>query len=81
MDVLLCLYCNIWQYRARYHDAWAIIGRKGAAIGSVPESLLRSLSDTVSPSVAVGGVMPLNEYNDCMDELYPLECLGGRIIN
>ena len=55
------------------HDAWAIIGKKGASPGSVPESFIRSISQDGSSAVAVGGTMKLSQ--PCMDELYPLDCL------
>jgi hypothetical protein len=50
--------------------AWAIIGRKGAAMGSVPEAFIRG---TPSSAVAVGGTMKLSK--SCENELYQLECL------
>ena len=48
--------------------AWAIIGRKGAPPGSVPEAFI----DSRSSAVAVGGVMELKL--SCENQLYPLEC-------
>ena len=60
-----------------YRDAWAIIGKKGATPGSVPESLSRSLNDRRfrrSSAVAVGDVFKLRQPS-CRDELYPLDCL------
>ena len=61
-------------------DAWAIVGRKGAAPGSVPESWIESYYDQ-GTSVAVGGVMELKAYS--CDVLYPLKCLtsGQQCIN
>ena len=56
-----------------YRDAWAIVGRKGAAMGSVPESHVRSVNRGSGSAVAVGGSMALSQ--PCKDELYPLDCL------
>ena len=56
-----------------HHDAWAIVGRKGAAPGSVPESWAKKFNSGGSTSVAVGGVMELKAYS--CDVLYPLSCL------
>ena len=53
-----------------YRDAWAIIGRKGAAMGSVPEAYVRG---TPSSAVAVGGTMKLSK--SCENELYQIDCL------
>jgi hypothetical protein len=57
-------------HSVRYRDAWAIIGRKGAAMGSVPEAFIHG---TPSSAVAVGGTMKLRK--SCENELYQLECL------
>ena len=57
-----------------YRDAWAIVGRKGAGMGSVPESHVRSVNRGSSSAVAVGGSMALSSQ-PCKDELYPLDCL------
>ena len=64
-----------------HRDAWAIVGRKGAAPGSVPESWAKSINFLSSTSVAVGGLMELKEYS--CDVLYPLKCLtsGQQCIN
>ena len=64
-----------------YRDAWAIVGRKGAAPGSVPESWAKSINSLGSSSVAVGGLMELKEYS--CNVLYPLKCLtsGQQCIN
>ena len=56
-----------------HRDAWAIVGRKGAAPGSVPESWAKSINFLGSSSVAVGGLMELKEYS--CNVLYPLKCL------
>ena len=56
-----------------FRDAWAIVGRKGAAMGSVPESYVRSVSYDASTAVAVGGSMEPSQ--PCRDKLYPLDCL------
>ena len=57
-------------HNVHYRDAWAIIGRKGAPLGSVPEEFLHG---TPSSAVAVGGTMKLSK--SCENELYQLECL------
>ena len=54
-------------------DAWAIIGRKGASPGSVPESHIRSVSFEKSTAVAVGGIVKLALSKVYMNELYPLD--------
>ena len=54
-----------------YRGAWAIIGRKGAAQGSVPESFV---SESQSSAVAVGGVMTLSHLQSCKNGLYSLDC-------
>ena len=59
------LYRNV-----QYRSAWAIIGRKGAAMGSVPEAFM---PDTPTSAVAVGGAMKLSK--SCDNELYKLGCL------
>ena len=59
-----------------YRDGWAIVGRKGAAPGSVPESYALSASHWGSSSVAVGGLMELIRPLSCdSNVLYPLDCL------
>ena len=59
----------------RYRDAWAIIGRKGAVMGSVPEAFSHSVGDQ-STAVAVGGNMKL--IPSCENELYKLDCMAGK---
>ena len=59
-----------------YREAWAIIGWKGAVPGTVPESFARSLSNSQSSAVTVGGVMKLRP--SCDKELYQLECLSSE---
>ena len=59
------LFCNV-----HHRDAWAIIGRKGAPLGSVPEDFMHR---NPSSAVAVGGLMKLSK--SCENELYQLECL------
>ena len=61
-------------------DAWAIIGRKGASPGSVPESHVRSLPCLFpcfhkSTAVAVGGVMKAKLRQARDDKLYPIDCI------
>ena len=58
-----------------YCDGWAIIGRKGAAPGSVPESFVPSVSHDGSSSIAVGGLMELRPLSCDSNVLYPLNCL------
>ena len=58
-----------------FRDGWAIIGRKGAAPGSVPESFAPSVSHDGSSSVAVGGLMELRPLSCDSNVLYPLDCL------
>ena len=55
-----------------FRDGWAIVGRKGAAPGSVPESSVPSVSRERSSSVAVGGLMELRPLS--CNVLYPLDC-------
>lgn len=50
-----------------YRDAWAIIGRKGASPGSVPESHVRSVSPENSTAVAVGGIVELRRSKVSMN--------------
>ena len=57
-------------HNVHYRDAWAIIGRKGAPMGSVFEEFMHG---TPSSAVAVGGTMKLSK--SCENELYQLECL------
>ena len=64
------LICNVG-----YRDGWAIIGRKGAAPGSVPESSVPSFTHNGSSSVAVGGLMELRPLSCDSNVLYPLDCL------
>ena len=61
--------------RVSYRDAWAIIGRKGATPGSVPESHVRSLGHELSSAVAVGGSMDIFGIGGCKSDLYPIDCL------
>ena len=58
-----------------FRDGWAIIGRKGAAPGSVPESFVPSVSHDGSSSIAVGGLMELRPLSCDINVLYPLDCL------
>ena len=58
-----------------FRDGWAIIGRKGAAPGSVPESSVPSFTRNGSSSVAVGGLMELRPLSCDSNVLYPLDCL------
>ena len=58
-----------------FRDGWAIIGRKGAAPGSVPESSVPSIRHFGSSSVAVGGLMELRPLSCDSNVLYPLDCL------
>jgi hypothetical protein len=62
---------SLFRY-AYYRDTWAIIGRKGAAMGSVTESLIKFSSSRV-PVVSLGAVMKL-DTRSCENELYPLDC-------
>ena len=54
-----------------YRDAWAIIGRKGAARGSVPE--------TFDPNTASIGyhAPPYFAGSTCNNSVYPLNCRAG----
>ena len=66
---------------ARYRDTWAVIGRKGAPVSSVPESLV-GYSGVSNPVVSVGGMMKLiseNKYELCEKELYPFDCLDRTV--
>ena len=53
-----------------HHDGWAIIGRKGASPGSVPEAHARRRNSR--SAVAVGGIVKLKPGT--VNELYPLDC-------
>ena len=61
--------------RVSYRNAWAIIGRKGAIPGSVPESHVRSLGHELSSALAVGGSMDVFGIGGCKSDLYPIDCL------
>ena len=61
--------------RVSYRDAWAIIGKKGAPPGSVPESHVRSLGHELSSALAVGGIFELGKCIPCESSLYPIDCL------
>ena len=65
---------------ARYRDTWAIIGRKGAPVSSVPESLV-GYSGVGNPVVSVGGMMKLveNKRELCEKEIYLLGCLDHTV--
>ena len=64
-----CSHSQCWLYC----DGWAIMGRKGAAPGSIPESSVPSFRRNGSSSVAVAGVMELRPLS--CNVLYPLDCL------
>ena len=59
----------------KYRDAWAIIGRKGAVMGSVPEAYLH-YENNQHTAVAVGGAIKL--IPSCENELYELDCMSGE---
>ena len=62
--------------RARYHDTWAIIGRKGAPMGSVPESLMTYTGGVSNPTIALSDTIKLtNNIKLCESKLYPLSFL------
>ena len=64
-----------------HHDGWAIIGRKGASLGSVPEAHASRVRrgrfgrlHRPRSAVAVGGIVKLKPGRVSMNELYPLDC-------
>ena len=61
--------------------AWVIIGRKGAAPGSVPEAHneYRSYTNTVSATVPLK-VPALPSVSSCEDSIYPLNCRAGMSV-
>jgi hypothetical protein len=63
--------------RALYRDTWAIIGRKGAPMGSVPESLITYTGGVSHPVVSLSGNIKLekDKLTFCENKLYPLHCL------
>ncbi len=63
---------NVGTYRA-----WAIIGRKGAAPGSVPEVFNSQYTAAISASVPVS-VPELPTIQGCDNSIYPLSCRAGR---
>ena len=63
---------------ALYRDTWAIIGRKGAPMGSVSESLMTLYTGGVShPVVSLSGNIKIekDKLKFCENKLYPLDCL------
>ena len=62
---------------ALYRDTWAIIGRKGAPMGSVPESLITYTGGVSHPVVSLSGNIKLekDKLTFCENKLYPLHCL------
>lgn len=69
---------HIWNIVT--YQAWAIIGRKGAAPGSVPEVYNNGqLSAAVSATVP-SSVPQLPTLQDCDDSIYPLSCRAGMSV-
>ena len=61
--------------------AWVIIGRKGAAPGSVPEAYNEYRSYTTSISATIPLKVPtLPAVSSCEDSLYPLNCRAGMSV-
>ena len=65
---------HIWNIGT--YQAWAIIGRKGAAPGSVPEVFNNQYTAAISASVPVS-VPELPTIQGCDNSIYPLSCRAG----
>ena len=59
-----------------FRDAWAIIGRKGAAKGSVPE-IYDANTASIGYSSPKGMLFPTVHISSCSHMPYPLNCRAG----
>ncbi len=62
-----------------FQHAWAIIGRKGAAKGSVPETHNANTA-SIGYSTPKGVLFPTVNISSCSRMLYPLNCRAGQLV-
>ena len=60
-------------------QAWVIIGRKGAAPGSVPEAFHGQYMAAISATIPLA-VPDLPTVSSCEDSIYPLNCRAGMSV-
>ena len=60
-------------------QAWVIIGRKGAAPGSVPEAFHGQYTAAISATMPLA-VPDLPTVSSCEDSIYPLNCRAGMSV-